>query len=186
MKLSTIKRKAQHKSQTNQLRVKGYIPANLYHNGKPGETIAIKDAEYQAIIREVKPGHLSTQKIALVDEAGKEIQAIVKEIQYHPVSYRVLHIDFEQLDENVPVNVKVPLECTGVIDCVGVKLGGNLRQILRHMKIRCLPRDIPQTFSIDISNMGINESRRLSDFHIPNNVRPLMSLNEVAIVIGKR
>lgn len=185
MKLETIKRNAQLKSETNRLRREGFVPAVIYHNGKAGDSIAVKDSEYQAIVRQLKPGHLPTQKISLQLE-GKEIQAIIKEIQYHPTTYNVLHLDFEQLDDKVPVNVKVPIECTGVMDCIGVKLGGVLRQNLRHIKVRCLPKDIPDRFKLNVRELGMGQALRLGDIEIPQSVRPLARLKEVCVSVGKR
>ncbi len=186
MKLTTAKRSTDKKSELTKLRLAGMIPAIVYHKGQSGEPIAVQRAEYDAIIRQVKAGHLSTQKITLVDENGKEKTVILKEIQYHPTTYVVLHLDFEELHEKTPVNVKVPIECKGVVDCVGIKLGGVLRQVIRSLKVRCLPKDIPDAFKVDVQPLGIKESRRLSDLTIPETVRPLADLSEVAVVIAKR
>lgn len=185
MKLTTIKRNAQNKGETNRLRREGYIPAVIYHNGKPGESIAVKNDEYQAILRQIKKGHLPTQKITLEGETGT-VQAIIKEIQYHVTSYRVLHLDFEQLDNDVPVSVKVPIECIGTVDCKGVKEGGVLRQSIRHMKIRCLPKDIPETFTLDVTDLEMGQVLRLADITLPETIRSLSRAKEVAVSVGKR
>jgi large subunit ribosomal protein L25 len=185
MKLEAIKRKAHLKSETNRLRREGFIPAIIYHNGKPGEPLAVNESEYQALVRQVKKGHLSTTKITLTG-AGNDTQAILKEIQYHPTTYNVLHLDFEQLDKDVPVNVKVPIECAGVMDCVGVKLGGTLRQKLRHLKVRCLPGDIPDAFTLNVKNLALGKSLRLNDIAIPETVRPLARMKEIAVSVARR
>ena len=117
---------------------------------------------------------------------GNERRVIVKEIQYEPVSYRVNHLDFEELIADRPITVKVPLEVVGIADCAGIKLGGTLQQVLRHVRVRCLPKDIPTVFQVDIRNMGQLESKRLSDLNIPETVRPMIDLNEVAVVIAKK
>jgi large subunit ribosomal protein L25 len=186
MKLKTIKRNSNSKGETNRLRREGYIPAIMYHNGKPGNSIAVSNAEFQAFLREVVPGHLPTQKFTLAIEGGKDVSVLVKEIQYHPTTYNVLHLDFEELDKDVNVNVKVPIVCTGVLDCVGIKLGGNLRQVIRHLPVRCLPKDIPTNFAINISDMTLGDKRRLKDLAIPQTVRPLKPMNEVAVLIARK
>lgn len=185
MKLETIVRSAETKSELTKLRREGFIPAVMYHNGKPGKNIAVKDSEYQELVRTVKKGHLSTKRVTL-SIGGKDVQAIIKEIQYHPTTYKVLHLDFEELDAGVPVNVKVPIECTGMVDCIGVKLGGAFRQIERFLKVRCMPKDIPDCFTLDVTNLQMGQSLRLSDLAIPNTLRPLMPLKEVAVTIRKR
>ncbi len=72
------------------------------------------------------------------------------------------------------------------MDCVGVKLGGVLRQVIRHVRVRCFPKDMPTFFELDISELGLKQSKRFSDIEIPKTVRPLVDLNEVVAVIVKR
>jgi large subunit ribosomal protein L25 len=84
------------------------------------------------------------------------------------------------------VNVKVPVECTGVADCTGIKLGGFLRQVIRYVKVECDPHAIPSKFDIDVRDLGIKQTRRVSDIKLPQDVRPLAKLDEVLVVIAKR
>ncbi|WP_068468183.1 50S ribosomal protein L25/general stress protein Ctc [Candidatus Protochlamydia phocaeensis] len=186
MKLQTVARKANSKSEVNKLRREGYIPAVLYTKGKEGETLAVKSAEFGAYLRQVKSGHLPTTKFTLVDDKGHERQVIIKDIQYNVTSYAVTHLDFEELVEDHKINVKVPIECIGAVDCVGIKLGGVLRQVIRHVRVRCLPKDMPSFFELDIKELGLKQSKRLSDIQIPETVRPLVDLHEVVAVIVKR
>jgi large subunit ribosomal protein L25 len=98
----------------------------------------------------------------------------------------VIHIDFEILDDKIQINVNVPIEFTGVADCVGVKLGGVIRQVIRGLKVRCYPKDMPSSFQLDVQNMSMRDCKRLKDLDIPNTVRPLKALSEVVVVIAKR
>ncbi|MBN9379090.1 MAG: 50S ribosomal protein L25/general stress protein Ctc [Chlamydiales bacterium 38-26] len=187
MKLNVTQRTAGKKSESKQLRRAGRIPAIVYKRGKEqADNITLSNEEFNSHLRQVQPGRLSTQVFILVDENGKERRALLKEIQYHVTKYNVLHLDFEELVDDMPVNVKVPIECVGVVDCIGIKLGGVLRQVIRHLKVRCLPKDIPQAFVLDIRTMAQRETRRLKDLDIPETVRPLVDLNEVAVAIVKR
>lgn len=186
MKLGVSYRSGERKSEAKRLRREKKIPAIIYSNGKAGEMIAVDAIEFQKILNKIKKGHLSTTKIALVDEKGKERSVIVKEIQYHVTTYNIIHLDLEELHDDVKVNVNVPIECTRVADCVGVKLGGVLRPVIRHLRVNCLPKDIPESFKMDVAEMGVNDVKRLSDFNIPSTVRPMMKLNQVAIAVVKR
>lgn len=186
MKLQTVKRTAGNKSEVKRLRREGYIPAVLYVKDKSGEPIAIKSADLESFLRNLKPGHLPTSVFTIVDDAGKEKKVLIKDIQYKITNYAVSHLDFEELQPDHPINVKVPIECTGQVDCVGIKLGGVLRQVIRHVRVRCLPKDLPETFELDIRELGLRQSKRLSDLVIPNTVRPLVNLDEVVAVIVKR
>lgn len=186
MKLQTSKRTAARKSEAKQLRRENLIPAVIYVRGKAGETITVNGAEFTSLLRKVISGRLPTTKFTLVDEAGKERKVLIKDIQYNPVNYNVIHLDFEELIPDVAVNVKVPIECVGIADCIGIKLGGFLRQVIRYMRVNCLPKDIPDVFTVDVKEMNIRASKRLKDLDIPNTLRPLVDLNEVAVAIVKR
>lgn len=186
MKLKSIKRAAKTKSEVKKLRREGYIPAVLYVREKDGETIAIPANEFGSFLRQVKPGHLPTSIFNLIDDQGKERRVVIKDIQYEVTTYAVSHLDFEELIADHKINVKVPIECIGQADCVGIKLGGVLRQVIRHVRVRCLPKDLPSVFELDVRELGITQTKRLSDIDIPNTVRPLVDLNEVVAVIVKR
>lgn len=184
MQLKTFKRASGKKSELNQIRRSGNIPAVVYAKGQPGANITVDGKEFQALLRGVKSGCLSTTKIHLGGDVGAQ-EVVLKEIQYHPTTYAVWHLDFEALDAASPVSVKVPVQCAGVPDCVGIKLGGTLRQVIRSMRVSCLPKDIPTEFQVDIRELQIGQTKRLSDITLPAGVKPLVDLNEVAIVIAK-
>ncbi len=186
MKLQTVSRTGNSKSEVNALRREGMIPAVLYVRGKAGETLAVKSSEFGAYLRQVKSGHLPTTVFTLIDDKGRERRALVKDIQYAITTYAVMHLDFEELLEDHKINVKVPIECTGSVDCVGIKLGGVLRQVIRHVRVRCLPKDMPAFFELNVKELGLKQSKRLKDIAIPETVRPLVDLNEVVAVIVKR
>lgn len=186
MKLKVYKRAHTKKSESSRIRREGNIPAVLYIRGKTSDAIIADGSEFNTLLRTVQPGRLSTTLFTLKDEQGHERRAILKEIQYEPTTYKVQHLDFEELHEDAKVTLNVPIECTGVVDCVGVKLGGVLRQVIRKMRVRCLPKDIPNVFFVDVKNMGQNAKIRLSDLNIPQAVRPVANLNEVAVIIAKR
>jgi large subunit ribosomal protein L25 len=186
MNLQIVKRSKNKKSEVRQLRRDGHIPAVLYVRETEGQFFSIRSSEFSGFLRNVKPGHLPTTLFTLVDEQGKKRKAIIKDIQYNITTYDVIHLDFEELSDNVPVNVKVPIECTRVADCIGVKLGGVLRQVIRHLRVRCLPKDIPSFFTLDVASLDQRQSKRLSDLEIPNTVKPLVDLNVVAVAIVKR
>lgn len=186
MKLQMFARTAEKKGDAKRLRREGKIPAVIYTQGKAGESIAVESSAFQSLLRQVQSGRLPTTVFTLVDDKKKERRVIIKDIQYFVTNYDIIHLDFEELHDNVMVNVKVPIECLGLVDCVGVKLGGALRQAVRYLRVRCLPNNIPAAFELDIRNMNLFESRRLADLQIPETVRPLMNLNTVAAIIVKR
>ncbi len=185
MKLAIFPRTTGKKSDPKKNRREGHVPGVLYGLEQGNQNIAVKSDELQAILRKIKQGILPTTLFELHD-GQKKHQALVKEIQYHPTSYAVTHIDFFMVSDKEPVTVNVPVQVLGAADCVGIKLGGFLRQVIRTLKVRCLPKDIPQEFILDVRELNIGQSKALSDLSIPESVRPIAKMNEVAVVIAKK
>lgn len=185
MKLKMYKREGAKKSELSQIRRAGNVPAVLYSAGKPSEMITLDGVELKAAMRSITPGQLSTTRFVLNNE-GKETPVIVKEIQYFPTSYDIRHIDLLSAEPKKTVKVRVPIEYVGVADCQGIKLGGFLRQVIRYVLVECSAESIPSSLSLDVKGLVIGQSKRLSDLEFPAGVRPLVDVNEVAVVIAKR
>jgi len=185
MKLN-IKSRSAHKGENKRFRRNGLIPAIVYGQKMDALPCLVEKEQFDAVLRHVTKGRLSTVQFSLVDEQGKEHKVIIKDIQRHRTTYDVLHLDFCLLDAKKKININIPIECTGVIDCVGIKLGGVLRQVIRKLPVSCLPKDIPEYLTIDVKDLEQKQSRRLKDLNIPEGVRPCMDINEVAVVIAKR
>lgn len=185
MKLAVKERVSETKKDVKVIRREGNIPAVIYAPGQEAKKLVINGPEFKAALREIKQGGLSTTVFSL-DLGQGHIKAIVKDIQYNLTTYEVIHIDFEQLHDAVSVCVKVPVVCTGVVDCVGIKLGGFLRTVSRYVTVECFPQHIPSEFKVDIRDLNMRQSKRLKDLVMPQGVKPLMSPQQVLVVIGKR
>ncbi|NGX37022.1 MAG: 50S ribosomal protein L25 [Chlamydiae bacterium] len=185
MKLTAKKRVGETKGATKQARRDGSIPAVFYSPGKPGQSIEIDTAQFEAALRSIKQGYLSTTVFSL-DLDEKKTKALVKDVQYDRTTYRVIHLDFMELVDDTPVTVLVPIECVGQEECAGIKLGGFLRQVIRKVKVKCAPKDIPTDFKLDIRDLKMRQSKRLSDLAMPKGVKPMTVADEVVAVIAKR
>jgi len=181
MDLTVTKRE----EKVNKLRRDKKIPAVLYGADKENESIVIDLPEYEAALRKLKDGEILTTVFNLVD-GSKKTKAIIKSVQYHRTSYNIEHIDFQRLQDDKPVKLKVPIRFTGVEECKGVKLGGVLKQAIRALKVECLPKDIPTEVFIDVSDIGLLENRSLSSVKIPEKVKSLLPLKEVVAMVAKR
>lgn len=185
MKFQVTKRPAGKKSETRRIRREGNIPAVLYSKGDKGLELIIEGIPFKKLLDTIESGTLSSKKITLEID-GKEVPALVKDIQYHPTTYQILHLDFEELHDDIDVTLNIPLKMAGAVDCAGVKLGGVLRQVIRTVKVRCKPRDIPSRFDLDVKQLGLGQSLKLSSLSIPPGVEPRCSLKEVAVVVSRR
>lgn len=185
MKLTAKKRAGESKGETKQMRREGKIPAVFYSPGQTGQSIEISNEEFNAVLRSIKPNHLSTTVFELEIE-GKKCKALVKEVQYDVTTYNVIHLDFIELKKDTPVRVNIPIECVGVGECVGIKLGGALRKLMRNIQVECLPESIPTQFDVDVRNLKMKQVRRLSDIVIPEGVKAITSSDTVLVMIAKR
>lgn len=186
MKLQLSKRTGDKKSEVKQLRREGLIPGIVYSKGEASRNTAVQASEFKAALRNLIPGRLSTTVFTLVDEDGKEIKAIVKDIQYKVTNYDILHLDFEELVPKTKINVKVPIECIGQMECVGIKLGGVLRQVIRYARISCFPDDMPAFFELDVRDLSMRQYKKLSDLQLPETLKALDDPKQVVAVIVKR
>ncbi|MFV8225506.1 50S ribosomal protein L25/general stress protein Ctc [Christiangramia aquimixticola] len=153
MKSITIngsKRESVGKKATKALRNAGQVPCVLYGvEGDPlhfaAEEIAFKDLVYTADVH--------TVKIKLKE--GESFNAILQDIQFHPVSDAILHIDFYQIFDDKPITMEIPVHTEGVAR--GVKNGGVLRYNLRRLKVRGLPGDLPDYIVADVTKLKIGQ-----------------------------
>lgn len=184
MDLTAKNRTDDRKSAIKQMRREGNIPGIFYAPGKEAQPIEIKGKDFEQALRTIKQGRLATSVFTL-DLDGKKYRALVKDIQYDLTSYRVTHLDLLELQKGVPVHVKVPVDCVGVAECVGIKLGGFLRQVIRAVEVECT-KEIPPYFEVDVRQLGVRQSKRLSDIAMPSGVKPVATTDEVVVVIAKR
>lgn len=137
-----------------QLRREGQVPCVVYGGDQPvhfsAPALSFRDLVYTAEVRR-----------ADVELDGKQIQAFVQEIQFHPVTDQVMHIDFIQLVEGKPVTVVAPVKLKG--SARGVRNGGRLKNAIRRLKVQGLPEDLPASIEIDITELRIGESVRVAD-----------------------
>jgi large subunit ribosomal protein L25 len=185
MQLKVKKRSINTKSAINQLRQNGSIPAVLYTKGKETVALSLESADLQKILRDLKPGTLSTLVFKL-EGLDHSVRAVVKEIQYNRTNYNVLHVDFMELVPAQALRVKVPVELTGTNECAGVKAGGAVRQVMRAVTVECTPETMPREFQVDVRDLNIGQSRRVNALSLPAGVQCKEKLDDVLAVVAKR
>jgi len=172
-KLKVENRPITGKKTARKLRNKGIIPGVLYYKGEEPIQIAVdKLIMYHAI-------H-SGQRIYEVDVAGTTQYVMVKEIQYHPVTDALIHIDFMRVRRSEKINISVPLILVG--DALGVKEGGVLSQSLTRIEIECLPTDVPEQIELDVTHLEMNSSYSVADVKIKNEEITINSEQELNVV----
>lgn len=104
--------------------------------------------------------------IVNLDLDGKPYKAVLQDVQFHPVSDKIIHVDFIEIYDNKPIIISLPIVVTG--DSIGVKAGGKLRIKRRHLKVRGFANDIPENLVIDITNVKIHHSVKIGDLSYAN------------------
>jgi large subunit ribosomal protein L25 len=185
MELQIQERTAETKSDLKKIRREGHIPAVLYSKGEEGKEIIVDGGVFRKFLNTLEPGSLSAT-IFTLQLGNARVPALIKEIQYKITTYDVSHLDFVQLHEEIPVTLSIPIQCINTVDCVGVKLGGTLRQPVRYILVRCKPKFIPSKFEIDVKNLGLGQGIKLSEITIPEGVRPMVDLNRMAVLVARK
>ena len=185
MELVVQRRETDKKSVIKKIRQQGGIPAVLYSGGKSLANIVVDAHVFNKFLSTLESGALASTVFTISYE-GREIKALVKDIQYHVTTYDVIHLDFEELVEDREVRLNIPIRCINTVDCVGVKLGGSLRQVIRCVRVACKPKDIVPFLELDVQSLGLSQTLKLSDICIPEGIRPVKSLKEVVVTVARR
>ena len=139
------------------------IPAVIYGEKKAPVSIELNGRDFEMLLR--TPA-LRTKLFQIKTPNGTE-DAMLMDIQYHPVSDAVIHADFKRIDVKKPVNVVVPVEVINVENSKGLKLGGVLNFAVRKVALRGLVDAIPEKITIDLSGLTIGDSVHGSDLVLP-------------------
>jgi large subunit ribosomal protein L25 len=146
------------KGPARRLRSAGLVPAVVYGAGKPAESISLDAHGFQQLMNK----HESETLLLDLDVAGNTRRVLLKEIQHHPVTKRILHVDFNEISMTTMFKVKIPLHFIGIP--VGVTMGGgSLDFHLREIEVECLPTDLVEQFDVDVSHLDLKEHFRVSE-----------------------
>ena len=169
--IKALSRSERGKNAAYSLREKGLIPAVLYGHNFPPVTLSISAGELTAMLKPVghSAGEHALHKLSIEDRRDIPVKDImIKEIQRDPITQKILHIDLYAVRMDEKIIVPVRINITG--KAPGVQKGGILQQMLREVKIKCFPSDIPQAFDIDVSALDIGQSLHITDLNIPEHL----------------
>ena len=149
------------KKAANSLRSKNLIPCNVY-GGKDSENISfsVKNGD---ILKLIYTPDVFVVNLTLGD---REMKAVIKEVQFHPVKDQAIHIDFLHVYDKIPVVVDIPVRLIGLAP--GVKAGGKLTADLRKLKAKALYNDLPETLDIDVTKLKLGKSIQVGQLKFKN------------------
>tara|TARA_B100000945_G_scaffold150720_1_gene120907 strand:+ start:739 stop:1425 length:687 start_codon:yes stop_codon:yes gene_type:complete len=171
-KLNVSIREGKGTSFVRRLRSENKVPAVLYHSGIEGTSLSVEKNE---LYKALKTG----QFIFEINVADKDQFVLVKEVQYHPVTDEIIHVDFQQVKEDQKISLEVPLRTEG--EAEGVKLGGILVQLLNVVTINCKPSNVPEALTIDVTELEMNSTLLVKDIELPDDVE-MVTADDIAAV----
>ena len=156
-KLDVTSRQETRSKAAKALRKKGMIPGVLYFSGEDNVNISV---EKSVLFHAMQSG----QRIFEIDQDGESQYTMIKQLQYHPVTDEVIHIDLMRVRRSEKITIYVPLVLVG--DSIGVKEGGVLSQSLNQIEISCFPTDVPEQIELNIEDLELNSAKSVADIKI--------------------
>ena len=180
IKIKAEERVEQGSAAVRRLRRAGKIPAAVMRMNKGG-TLLVKLDEHEFLLG--LRGHTSKQLLVTLDMDGKEMPALMREMQNDVVKGMPIHVDFSEVSLTQKVRVVVPIQLAG--EAVGVKIGGGvLEQVLRSVEVECLPEDIAEKFTVDVSKLGLDQTLFVKDLQLGDKFT-LVTRGEYAVAAVK-
>lgn len=182
LKLSARKRVATGKGAARKLRTQGMIPAIVYGNRKENLPICFNTNDFIKLVHGAAHENMIFELNLEGNKGGIIPNVIIKQIQVNPLKGNILHVDFYEISMEQALQVHVPLELLG--DSIGVKEeGGLLDFVSRELLIECLPKDLPETIQIDVTQVKLGESLHVKDINFTQGVKPLENPEKVILSI---
>ena len=170
VKLSAQTRPHVGRSAVKKLTAQGVVPAVVYGGKEKPQSLQVSRREIQTLL-----SHAVGENILVdleISDAGKTTNrlALIQEVQHNPLGGAVLHVDFHAVSQNETLEANIPIEALG--EAVGVRsYGGILGQNIRSLEVECLPKDLPEIITVDVSNLNIGDSIHVKHLILPPGVK---------------
>src|SRR5713101_5330909 len=166
--LNAFPRSLTRRAGANKLRAEARIPAVIYGRQTQPQNLEVNAKEMETLIHHSVSENLLVD-LEVKDDARPKRLALVKEIQHHALSGQMLHVDFHEVAENEKVTVMVAVETVG--EAAGVKTaGGVLEHVLFKIRVRGLPKDLPELITVDVSHLNIGQAIHLGEIKAPEGI----------------
>ncbi len=163
-------------SAVNRLRKAGSIPAVVYGRKTAPANVQVDAKTFGKLLE----GSASDNVLVSLKIGDGEQLALVQEVQHDHLRGGILHVDFHAIAMDEEIHAEVPVELVG--ESPGFKLGGLVEAIHHSLEVRCLPKDLPERISVDVSNLQIGESIHLRDIQLPAGVRSKLADDVILIM----
>ena len=162
-KLTAKTRAEKGSASAGRLRRTGWFPAVVYGEGRPGLDIQLNEHDFVVMLRT----HRSENMIVdlTVEGRDKPVKVMLKAMQHHPLTGRIIHVDFYEVSMTRKIEIEVPVKLVGVPTGVANE-GGILEHVLRTLDVLCLPGDMVEEFELDVADLHIGKTLRVRDVKV--------------------
>ena len=161
--LSAETRERAGKGASRVLRREGRVPAVVYGNNEEPLSIHLEE---KALVKALSTGHFMNS-VVMIDAGGSPARTLPKDVQFHPVTDRPLHVDFLRISEHSKVHVAVPIRFTDEEGSKGLKRGGVLNTVRHELELVCDAAEIPEEIEISLAGLDIGDSIHISNVSLP-------------------
>jgi large subunit ribosomal protein L25 len=169
--LTAYPRTLSRRTGIKKLRTARRIPAVIYGRQSVPQNLEVTQVDLDHLIHHSASENILVN-LAISSDARPNRLALVQEVQHHALSGKVLHVDFHEVSESEKVTITVPVESVG--EAVGVKSGGGvLEHVLFKVKVRALPKDLPEMLAVDVSKLEIGQAIHIGEIPVPAGVEIL-------------
>jgi large subunit ribosomal protein L25 len=176
--LSAFARTHKRRKGARQVRSTGRIPANIYGKTAAAQNLEVDSKEFGLLVGKAH-SEIILVDLTIAGDTRPSRLALVQDVQHHPLDGHVLHVDFHEVQPDEKVTIKVPVETTG--ECAGVKAGGTLEHVLLKLRVRALPKDLPENILVDVTSLEVSKSIHLGDITPPSGVE-ILGNKEVTVL----
>lgn len=181
-KLTAKLREAKGSAASGRLRRTGWFPAVVYGEGRPGLDIQLNEHDFVMMLR----SHRSENMILDLAVEGQEktYKVMLKAMQHHPITGRVIHVDFYEVSMTRAIQIEVPVKLLGVPNGV-TNQGGMLEHVMRTMALECLPGDVIEELELDVTALNIGDTLRVRDVPVDTSKFKLLDdLDQVIVAVA--
>jgi len=175
IEFTAFPRTAQGTGASRRMRGAGKVPGIVYGADQPAQPIEL---DHHALFRHLKMEAFHASILDMTLE-GKLQPVLLRDVQMHPFRQLVLHVDFQRVDKNRKIHMKVPLHFINAEICPGVKTGGGVvNHVMNELDIQCLPDDLPEFIVVNLEHLDLNRSMRLNEVPLPAGVEVIARLKK--------
>jgi large subunit ribosomal protein L25 len=180
-KLIVRKRIKTGSANARRMRKEGILPGVVYADGKEAVSVEMDMHAVEVLLHH----HTSEHLIIDVSLDGKDTSVLIKDVEHHPVTSDLVHIDLMTVDANKAIHALIPVELVG--ECEGVKAGGILDHLLHEINVECLPGDLVEVVEVDVSGLAIGAMVTVADLDDKGGTLKFLMDDEVGVatVAGK-